>query len=42
MYFPRQGNYTYGSAAGRTTELVNDMTHGWDLTNTTRLLWANG
>ncbi|KAK0652468.1 putative serine peptidase [Cercophora newfieldiana] len=42
LYFPRQGNATYGSAVGRTTELLNALTDGWDLKNTTRLLWANG
>ncbi|OIW23514.1 serine carboxypeptidase S28 [Coniochaeta ligniaria NRRL 30616] len=43
LFFPRDdGNYTYGSAAGRTAETLNSWTRGWDLTDTTRLLWVNG
>lgn len=42
LFFPEDGNYTYGSNAGRTAEDLNALTAGWDLTNTTRLLWANG
>jgi len=42
LYFPKQGNATYGSADGRTTDLLNTITDGWNLKNTTRLLWANG
>lgn len=42
LYFPKDGNFTYGSNAGRTAEDVNAVTEGWNLTDTTRLLWANG
>jgi hypothetical protein len=42
LYFPKDGNFTYGSKAGRTAEDVNAVTEGWNLTDTTRLLWANG
>lgn len=42
LFFPREDNYTYGSAAGKTAEDVNTWTDGWNLVNTTRLLWANG
>ncbi|KAK4443213.1 putative serine peptidase [Podospora aff. communis PSN243] len=42
IYFPQQGNYTHGSAAGKTVDLVNALTEGWNLKNTTRLLWVNG
>ncbi|KAK0716778.1 serine carboxypeptidase S28 [Lasiosphaeria miniovina] len=42
LSFPTEGNATYGSAAGKTVDMTNDVTQGWDLTNTTRLLWVNG
>lgn len=42
LAFPPQGNATHGSAAGRTVDKLNALTEGWDLTNTTRLLWVNG
>lgn len=42
LTFPDEGNYTFGSKAGRTADDVNAVTEGWNLTNTTRLLWANG
>lgn len=42
LFFPEVNGYTYGSASGRTAEQVNAYTQGWDLTNTTRLMWANG
>jgi len=42
LFFPPEGNYTYGSKLGKTTEDVNKYTLGWDLTNTTRLMWVNG
>jgi hypothetical protein len=42
LFFPQDGNYTYGSAAGKTADDLNVGTKGWDLTNTTRLLWVNG
>ncbi|KAH1658225.1 hypothetical protein KXX40_008634 [Aspergillus fumigatus] len=41
-YFPEVNGYTFGSANGKTAEDVNKWTKGWDLTNTTRLIWANG
>ncbi|KAK0721033.1 serine carboxypeptidase S28 [Lasiosphaeris hirsuta] len=42
IMFPPQGNATYGSAAGRTVNELNALTEGWNLTNTTRLVWVNG
>ena len=42
LFFPKQGNSTHGSAAGKTTESFNALTEGWNLKNTTRLLWSNG
>ncbi|KAH8911725.1 serine carboxypeptidase S28 [Coniochaeta sp. PMI_546] len=42
LFFPRDGNFTYGSAIGKTAETLNSWTQGWNLTNTTRLLWVNG
>ncbi len=42
LFFPEDDGYTYGIAEGRSTDQVNAYTHGWDLTNTTRLMWANG
>ncbi|MCJ1433440.1 hypothetical protein MMC27_002800 [Xylographa pallens] len=42
LFFPPEGNYTYGAAAGATVAAVNAYTHGWDITNSTRLLWTNG
>ncbi|KAF7159052.1 hypothetical protein CNMCM5623_004285 [Aspergillus felis] len=42
LYFPELNGYTYGSAKGKTAEDVNDWTKGWDLTDTTRLIWTNG
>lgn len=41
MFFPRQGNATFGAAAGKTVGALNDVTDGW-FVNTTRLLWVNG
>ncbi|KAK3380849.1 putative serine peptidase [Podospora didyma] len=42
LLFPEQGNSTFGSGAGKTAEMVNSLTSGWHLTNTTRLIWVNG
>ena len=42
LYFPPEGNYTFGSDLGRTVEDVNAYTGGWDERNTTRLIWTNG
>ncbi|KAI9649333.1 hypothetical protein NHQ30_001905 [Ciborinia camelliae] len=42
LFFPTEGNYTYGSAKGATVEDVNKLTKGWDSVNTTRLIWING
>ncbi|GIC84418.1 putative serine peptidase [Aspergillus udagawae] len=42
LYFPELNGYTYGSAKGKTAGDVNKWTKGWDLTNTTRLIWTNG
>ena len=42
LWFPQEGEYTYGSAAGKTVDDVNKYTGGWDETNTTRLTWTAG
>jgi hypothetical protein len=42
LFFPEVDGYTYGSAEGKTAADVNAYTEGWDLTDTTRLIWANG
>ncbi|KAJ5191835.1 Peptidase S28 [Penicillium cinerascens] len=42
LFFPEVNGYTYGSAEGKTAAGVNAWTQGWDLTDTTRLMWANG
>ncbi|MCJ1312185.1 hypothetical protein MMC25_005859 [Agyrium rufum] len=42
IFFPPEGKYTYGSNAGKTVDDVNAFTKGWELTDTTRLLWVNG
>lgn len=39
LFFPEGG---YGIAEGLDEEDVNKWTGGWDLTNTTRLMYANG
>lgn len=39
LFFPEGG---YGIAKGRTPEDVNAWTGGWSVTNTTRLMYANG
>ncbi|KAK2608502.1 hypothetical protein QQS21_002964 [Conoideocrella luteorostrata] len=41
-YFPREGNHTFGLDAGRTSAQVNRKTGGWNVGNTTRLMWVNG
>ncbi|KAF4991400.1 hypothetical protein FDECE_14055 [Fusarium decemcellulare] len=42
LFFPTQGNYTYGLASGRTVKEVNDFTGGWSDRDRTRLIWING
>lgn len=42
LYFPEVNGYTFGSAKGKTEAEVNAWTKGWELTDTTRLIWANG
>jgi hypothetical protein len=42
LFFPEVNGYTYGSAKGKTSAEVNAWTKGWSLTDTTRLIWANG
>lgn len=42
LYFPPEGEYTYGIAKGRTTEDVNKVTGGWDNVKTKRLMWTVG
>lgn len=41
LFFPAEGEFTYGHAEGKTVEDVNAYTGGW-FTNTTRLVWTNG
>ncbi|KAK8209937.1 peptidase S28 [Phyllosticta paracitricarpa] len=41
LFFPAEGNFTYGSASGKTVDDVNAVTGGWFM-NTTRLVWTNG
>ncbi|KAK3369928.1 putative serine peptidase [Podospora didyma] len=42
VFFPKEGNATFGSHGGKTAHDVNRLTDGWNLTNTTRVLWVNG
>ncbi|KAJ5390371.1 uncharacterized protein N7496_001439 [Penicillium cataractarum] len=42
LFFPEVNGYTFGSAKGKTEAEVNAWTKGWELTDTTRLIWANG
>ena len=43
MYFPEgPGGETYGIAKGRTESQVNAYTGGWNIDNTTRLIYVNG
>lgn len=44
LYFPEVDGFTFGSnsGVGKTPEDVNNYTDGWSVTNTTRLIWANG
>ena len=43
LYFPPGPNgETYGIAEGRTEAQVNHYTGGWNIDNTTRLLYVNG
>ncbi|KAF7719783.1 Serine carboxypeptidase [Penicillium ucsense] len=42
LYFPEVNGFTFASAKGKDAEDVNQKTKGWDLTDTTRLIWANG
>nr|POF03036.1 putative extracellular serine carboxypeptidase [Quercus suber] len=43
LFFPDGPNgETYGMAAGRTAADVNAYTGGWDIDNSTRLIFANG
>lgn len=41
LFFPPEGEFTYGHAKGKTVDDVNAYTGGW-FTNTTRLVWTNG
>jgi hypothetical protein len=41
LFFPPQGNVTFGAAVGKTEQMVNALTGGW-FVNTTRLVWVNG
>jgi hypothetical protein len=43
MYFPEVNGYTYGSANPTVnTAAANAKTQGWNLVNSTRLIWSNG
>ncbi|KUJ07461.1 putative serine peptidase [Mollisia scopiformis] len=43
MWFPKEGNYTYGLAAGDTYNTTNQYTGGWfGFTNSTRLIFVSG
>ncbi|KAI5925213.1 putative serine peptidase [Camillea tinctor] len=46
LFFPREGNYTYASALGKTAADLNAHTKGWFLPEAldaeSRLLWVNG
>ncbi|XDG03846.1 hypothetical protein ABKA04_003461 [Annulohypoxylon sp. FPYF3050] len=46
LFFPKEGNYTYGSARGKTAAEVNAKTKGWKLPShlnaESRLLFVNG
>ncbi|KAK2023486.1 serine carboxypeptidase S28 [Colletotrichum zoysiae] len=42
LFFPKQGDFTYGAAQGKTADDVNSRTDGWLFTNSTRLIWTNG
>ena len=42
LYFPQEGDNTFGIAKGLTAEDVNKYTGGWDYVDTTRLMWTLG
>jgi hypothetical protein len=43
LFFPTAADgFTFASAHGKTEDDVNVYTQGWNLTNSTRLIWANG
>ncbi|KAI1808820.1 peptidase S28 [Daldinia bambusicola] len=46
LFFPKEGEFTYGSALGRTAAGINAHTKGWRLPEyldaESRLLWVNG
>ncbi|KAJ5174589.1 uncharacterized protein N7482_000466 [Penicillium canariense] len=42
LFFPEVNGFTFASAKGKTAAQVNSWTKGWSLTDTTRLIWANG
>ena len=43
LFFPEVNGFTYGSTNPEVNpQSVNARTKGWELTNTTRLIWANG
>ncbi|KAH8886065.1 endoprotease endo-Pro [Thozetella sp. PMI_491] len=42
LYFPPSDGYTYGSGRGLTPEDFNAKYGGWDIVNTTRLIYVNG
>lgn len=42
LFFPTEGNLTFGSNAGKSVTDVNAFTGGWNIQNTTRLTWTNG
>ncbi|KAI0095404.1 peptidase S28 [Daldinia grandis] len=46
LFFPEEGEFTYGSALGKTASDINSLTGGWQLPEyldaESRLLWVNG
>ena len=42
LFFPREGEYTYGSNEGKTAQMLNAHTGGWQERETKRLMWING
>jgi hypothetical protein len=42
LFFPEEDGHTYGIAAGKTFDTVNQYTGGWFIDNSTRLLYNNG
>ncbi|KAG6178013.1 hypothetical protein E4U36_006790 [Claviceps purpurea] len=41
-FFAREGNNTFGLDAGRTVDMINKKTSGWDIGKTERVMWVGG